>query len=70
MFNEMNMLLALTIDSLPHSSSPVIGSVISYNLENLVYVIMSDTNSVIWILHNTGLYLYKLATENIGTYEP
>ena len=41
MFNEMNMLLVLTIDTLPPSCSPVIGSVI--NLENSVYVIMSDT---------------------------
>jgi len=38
------MLIAMTIDTLPHSSSPVIGSVInSYNLENSVYVIMSNT---------------------------
>ena len=30
MFNEMNILIALTIDTLPHSSSPVIGSVINF----------------------------------------
>jgi len=27
MFNEMNMLIALTIDTLPHRNSSVIGSV-------------------------------------------
>jgi len=41
---QSHMLIALTIDTLSHSSSPVIGFVINFlNLENSVYVIMSDT---------------------------
>ena len=48
MFNEMNMLIALTIDTLPHSSSPVIGSVINFLQPGKFSLCNHEQHKILW----------------------